>query len=126
MKSLKFKLKGISPGATLLEILISISILGIFLVTLLSALSVGSLSTNVTEVQGYASDLAQNQMEYVLNYSYLTPPATYPALPDIPPPYTISAAAVAVDGNDTVSKVTVIVSRLSRVLITLENIKASP
>lgn len=126
MKNLKFNLRGLSPGATLLEILISISILGIFLVTLLSALSVGSLSTNVTEVQGYANDLAQSQMEYVLNHSYLTPPATYPIISDIPPDYTVSAASVAIDGNDTVSRVTVTVSRLSRVLITLDNIKASP
>jgi len=110
----------------LLEILISIGIMGVFLVTLLSALSVGSLSTGSADLQGYATDLAQNEMEYILNYTYLTPPATYPNIPDIPPTYTITATAVAIDGNDTLSKVTVTVSRSSRVLLTLENVKASP
>lgn len=119
-------LKDLSGGATLLEVLISLSIMGIFLVTLFSALSVGSLSTNAIELRSYANDLAQGQMEYILNYSYLTPPATYPNVPDIPQGYILSAIATAVDGNDTLSKVTVTVYRESRVLITLDNLKVSP
>lgn len=119
-------LRGASEGATLLEIVISIGIMGTFLVTLLSALSVGSLSTNATELQGIANDLAQNEMEYALNYTYLTPPATYPLIPSIPPDYSITAAAEAVDGVDTLSKIIVTVSRSSRLLLTIENLKASP
>ena len=123
---LKFNLKGVSPGATLLEILISIAILGTFAVILLSTLSVGSISTNTSNVQSYAEDLAQNEMEYVMSYSYLTPPATYPVISNIPAGYMISASATPVSGYYTLSKVTVTVSRSARVLVTLDSLKASP
>lgn len=114
-----------SKGTTLLEVLISISIAGTFLVALLSALSVGSWSTNVTDFQGLATDLAQNEMEYIVNYNYLTPPATYPLI-STPPEYTINATSQDIDGNSTLSRITITVSRSSRVLVTLEGLKASP
>lgn len=110
----------------MLEILISLSIMGTFLVSMLSAISVSALTTRTVELQSYANDLARNEMEYVLSYTYLTPPDTYPLISNVPAGYTITASTAAVNGYDTLSKITVTVSRSSRVLVTLDNLRASP
>ena len=75
-------------GFSLIEILVSIAILGIAGVGFLSGLHTVYETIPLTEQENIALNLAENQMEYIRNQPY-DPSGNYDIIPDLPPGYGI-------------------------------------
>lgn len=115
---------GGQDGVGLVETLVAVAILGVTLVTLLAAISTGSIGVATTEERVTAENLARSQLEYAKSQSYLTAPASYAT---VTPPvgYTVSAEATSIDpeGDSSVQKITVTVARDGDTLLTVEDYK---
>ena len=114
---------GGQDGVGLVETLVAVAILGVTLVTLLAAISTGSIGVATTEERVTAENLARSQLEYAKSQSYLTAPASYAT---VTPPvgYTISAEATSIpEGDSSIQKITVTVTRDGDTLLTVEDYK---
>ncbi len=114
---------GGQAGVGLVETLVAVAILGVTLVTLLAAISTGSIGVATTEERVTAENLARSQLEYAKSQSYLTAPASYAT---VTPPvgYTVSAEATSIpEGDSSVQMITVAVTRDGDTLLTVEDYK---
>ncbi len=81
-------------GIGLLETMLALGVLGFIGVAFMTALSVSFKSTEISEEQVTAEDLARTQLEYIRDQDYCIPPTTPYIIPqdggcgtyDVPPP----------------------------------------
>ncbi len=81
-------------GIGLLETLVALGVLGFIGVAFMTALGVGFKSTQISEEQVTAENLARTQLEYIRDQGYCIPPSTPYIIPqdggcgtyDVPPP----------------------------------------
>jgi len=98
-------------GLGLVETLAAVAILGTSVVTFVVSLSAGSLAVAEQDTETVAQSLAQNQMEYIKNYTFNPAAVTYPKVA-APAGYSITVAVSSVPGTDTdIQKITVTVLR---------------
>ena len=120
--------QGSSGGFTLIEVLIAMALAGIIAIAFLSALSTASMALITADERATAESLARSQMEYVKNQPYdFDDPQSYEH-PDVEstdqPGYFISVSAEPLHyPDDGIQKITVIVSRDDKEVITLEDYK---
>lgn len=118
-------------GFALLEVLVSIALIGIVVGGTLSALATSSRATITNDVQTTAQNLAEGQMEYMRSQPYDGDighdPPTYPVLADIPDSYNVSCDAVRLDpdgdgydDDDGLQKITVTVNYKNITATTIE------
>jgi len=83
----------------MLEVLISLALIGIVVAGILSALATSSRATITNDVQTTAQNLAEGQMEYVRTQLYdgVNNPPQYQVLADLPVSYSVSCTAVRLD-----------------------------
>jgi prepilin-type N-terminal cleavage/methylation domain-containing protein len=118
--------QGSSSGFTLIEVLIALALVGIIAIAFLSALSTASIALITTDERATAESLARSQMEYVKNLDY-DPAGNYTA--EIPPEYEDAGYSATIDADELqegLQKITVIVSRDDKEVITLEDYKRLP
>jgi Tfp pilus assembly protein PilV len=110
-------------GVGLVEALIGVAILAVTLVMLLAAISTGSRGVATTEERITAENLARSQLEYAKSEPYLAAPASYATVTP-PAGYTVSAEATSIpEGDSSIQKITVTVSRDGETLLTVEDYK---
>ena len=123
--------QGSSNGFSLIEVLITLALVGIIAIAFLSALSTASIALITADERATAESLARSQMEHVKNLDYdFTDPQSYEHLPvqsNDHPGYFISVSAEPLHSpDDGIQKITVTVSRDDKEVITLEDYKRAP
>jgi Tfp pilus assembly protein PilV len=117
-------LAGGQDGVGLVETLVAVAILGVTLVTLLAAISTGSIGVATTEERVTAENLARSQLEYTKSQAYLAAPTPYAT---VTPPfgYTVSVENTSIPEatNSSVQKITVTVERDGDTLMIVEDFK---
>ncbi len=111
-------------GATLIETVIALAILGIVAVTFLSGLATTSKAIIITNKQATAESLVRSEAEYVKNYAYqyaaseypVDPSLTIPAGWSVPPPVVGLVHAT----DDGIQKVTVIAEHNGEAVFSIE------
>ena len=101
----------------MLEVLLSLALIGIVVAGILSALSTSSRATITNDVQTTAQNLAEGQIEYVRNQAYNgNDPPVYQILANVPAGYTVNCTAARLDpegdgsdDDDGLQKITVTV-----------------
>jgi len=123
-------------GFTLVEVVVSIAVLGMTSAALMSAMSTGFLGYRVVERDATAGRLAIDQMENTKAFSPYRVPVAQASCPTVPvssypaitPPsgYVVTVAA-STAGRDlcTLEKITVTVTHIGRVIKTLEDYKGN-
>ena len=114
-------------GFSLIETVMSISVLGTAAIALVSAMATGALGYRVVGNDMTAARLAVTQMDNTRAYTpYLDPPASYPIITP-PEHYSLTSEATAVPGRNpsTLEKITVTVIRDGLVVKVLEDYKAN-
>lgn len=122
-------------GFSMLEVLISLALIGIVVAGILSALATSSRATITNEVQTTAQNLAEGQMEYVRSQLYdgdiAHDPPQYLVLADVPVGYNVSCDAVRLDpegdgsdDDDGLQKITVTVDFKGITATTIEAYRA--
>lgn len=111
-------------GFSLIEVLISVAIIGLVASTFLGALSTSSRALFITDERTTAKNIAESQLEYVKNLEY-DPDGIYNP-DDIPPEYpgysaTINTVSLR-DGN--IQEISVTVDHHGNPVITLTGYKA--
>ncbi|HEY33649.1 MAG TPA: type II secretion system protein [Dehalococcoidia bacterium] len=85
-------------GFTLLEVLISLALLGMIAAGILGALGTSSKATLTNDAQTTAQNLAEGQMEYVRNQPYnVEYPPEYALISSIPTGYSLSCTTILLD-----------------------------
>ncbi len=113
-------------GFTLVEMLVSLAILGITSVAFLSGFSTASLGVSIVDERETAKNLAESQMEYVKDQAYA---ASYVPSPELSNEYAGYSANISVstvparDGN--IQKITVIVKHQDKEVTRLEGYKVN-
>ncbi len=80
-------------GLSLVEQLISLALLGILVVTLLYALSGGTVAVGVVDEQVTSLNLATSALESVRGMAYVTGTAAYTPALNVPPGYEVTVAS---------------------------------
>jgi prepilin-type N-terminal cleavage/methylation domain-containing protein len=122
-------------GFAMLEVLVSLALMGIVVAGILSALATSSRATITNDVQTTAQNLAECQMEYMRSQPYDSDvghdPPTYTVLADIPASYSVSCDAVRLDpdedgydDDDGLQKITVVVNYKNITATTIEAYRA--
>ncbi len=115
-------------GATLIETVVALAILGTIAVTFLNGVVITSEAAFTTDERATAESLAQSQMEWALNASYTVnatgySPAPIPASKD----YTNYSAVITAEPlnnpDNGIQKITVTVNRSGEQIFTLESYK---
>ena len=128
-----------SRGTALLETVIALTIFAALGTALLMGVRAAHISGDVIERNSIAENLARNQMEYVFDQPYLSPPASYVSIADavdvsytVEPGFSVTAQALAfTDGdpsivNDTnLEKVLVTVSEGGQSVLSLDTLRAN-
>ncbi|MFC1862105.1 hypothetical protein ACFLT4_04415 [Chloroflexota bacterium] len=115
-------------GVTLLETVVALAVLATIAVTFLSGLVTTSKATFMVDEQATAESLAQSQMEWVANATYVYDAAQYSPAP-IPGGkdyinYSVDVAAQPLHpSDDGIQKITVTVSRSGERVFILEGYK---
>ena len=115
-------------GATLMETVVALAILGVIAVTFLNGLATTSKSVFIADEQSTAESLAQSQMEWAKNANYVSGATDNPSAP-IPSSgdyvnYTVVITAETVhDPDDGIQKITVTIRHSDRKIIKLEGYK---
>lgn len=113
-------------GMTLAEVLVAVAITGTLVTMLLTSLSTGSRAVGTMYESSTAEGIAQSQLEYTRSQSYMTAPATYDSITSLPPHFTVSSEASAIDGRDgNIQKITVTVYRDSEPVLIKEDFKVN-
>jgi len=125
-------------GASLIETLVALAILGIIAIAFLSGLATASEATAITDERGTAESLARSQMEYVKSQGYISyaePGHGEYALITTPDGYSVETTATPIDaetgdplseGEDNgLQKITVEAKHEDELVITLENYKVN-
>lgn len=83
----------------MLEVLLSLALIGIIVAGILSALATSSRATITNDVQTTAQNLAEGQIEYVRSQQYdgTNDPPQYQVLADVPASYSVNCTAVRLD-----------------------------
>ena len=115
-------------GVALLETMVALVILGIIAVAFLSGLATASRATFITDEQATAESLAQSQMEWVKNTSYVYDateysPVTIPSGKDYVNYAVIITAEPLDNPDDGIQKITVAVKHSDKEIIKLEGYK---
>jgi prepilin-type N-terminal cleavage/methylation domain-containing protein len=106
-------------GFSLIEVIISLALIGIVVTGILSALATSSRATITNDVQTTAQNLAEDQIEYMRSQQYdgTNNPPQYQVLADVPASYSVSCTAVRLDpegdgsdDDDGLQKITVTVA----------------
>jgi prepilin-type N-terminal cleavage/methylation domain-containing protein len=146
-------LRGKSGGFTLIEVLIALALFAIIAIVFAGGLSTASRAVTIADVRTRAESLARTQMESVKEQDYEKAPDAgvhnYTKIPDIPEGYSIcslnrasppsvvncgsgdpvpgipwdSETDTAVDEDDGLQKITLIIKHEGREIITLEGYK---
>lgn len=110
-------------GVSLVETLVAVAILGTALVVFMSGLSTGILATGRADRLSTAHELARSQLEDTKAQPFVVAPHAYPSV-IAPAGYTVTSDATdAEDGDAAVQLITVVVSKGTEVLFTLEGLK---
>ena len=115
-------------GATLIETLVALAILGAVAVAFLSGLATTSKATIIADEQATAESLARSQMEWVKNASYVYgateyPPALVPSGKDYAN-YSATIAAEALNNpDDGIQRIAVTIKHLDQEVIELKGYK---
>jgi len=115
-------------GATLLEAVVALAIVGTIAVTFLSGLAITSKAAFTADERATAERLAQSQMEWAKNSDYVYSTIQYsPAPMPSGKDYINYSATIAAeplhDPDDGIQKITVTVTRSGEGVITLEGYK---
>jgi type II secretory pathway pseudopilin PulG len=112
-------------GLGLVETLVAVAILGTSVVAFVAALSAGSIAVGEQDEKVVAQSLAQTQLEYTKSYPYDPEATTYPTV-DTPESYVISVDVASIPDTDAdIQKITVIISRDSETILTVEDYKVN-
>ena len=128
-----------SRGTALLETVIAITIFAALGTALLMGVRSAHTSGDLIERNSIAENLARNQIEYVFDQSYLSPPATYVSIADavgvsytVELGFSVTAQALAFTGgdpsivNDTnLERVLVTVSEGGQSILSVETLRAN-
>ncbi len=108
-------------GFSLVEVLMSLALLGIISTVFIGSLFTASKSTLTTEERQIASNLAETQMEFVQSQGYATSytPAPMPAQYT---GYTTNIVATSLQDSN-IQKITVTISHLNKIPARLEGYK---
>jgi prepilin-type N-terminal cleavage/methylation domain-containing protein len=114
-------------GFSLIDVLVSMAIIGIVGVGLLSAMTTSSRAAIATDQMDTARVLAQSQMEYVKRLDFsssgtYTPQAI--SSTDYPGYAAIITAAPAAERDGNIQKITVTITRNGNTITTLQDCKA--
>jgi prepilin-type N-terminal cleavage/methylation domain-containing protein len=143
--------RGCSRGFTLIEVLVALALFGIIAITFAGGLGTASRAVLIADIRTNAESLARTQMEYVKSHNYTDAPdggvAPYEKISDIPEYYTIwsvnrdgdivnggssdrvigipwdSETDTAVNEDDGLQKITVVIKHEEREIVTLEGYK---
>lgn len=116
-------------GFSMLEVLLSLALIGIVVAGILSALATSSRATITNDVQTTAQNLAEGQIEYVRGQVYdgVNDPPQYQVLAGVPASYSLSCAAVRLDpegdgsgDDDGIQRITVTVDFNGATATTIE------
>jgi prepilin-type N-terminal cleavage/methylation domain-containing protein len=111
-------------GFALIELLVSITLLGVIAASLYSALSVATVGSVNTDVQLGAQNWAELQMEYVKNQPYNTTYSPTPIPADFPDfVTTINATHIPSRDDNNIQKITVVITYQGKTPATLEGYK---
>lgn len=117
-------------GTTLLETIVALAILGTIVVIFLGGLIGTTKAASLADEQTTAESLAQSQMEWVQNTTYIPAPTQYPP-PPIPDSkdylnYSANITATTLNGSDNgIQKVTVTIQRSGKSVVQLEDYKVN-
>ena len=127
------KLKGRETGATLIETLVALALLGIISVAFLSGLATAAKATFIADEQATAESLARSQIEYVKSQDYdsTNNPPQYDKISDIPIGYDIDdilaerldAKGDGTENDDGIQKITVTVTRGDKTVLIIDAYK---
>ena len=107
-------------GSSLIEVMLSIALLGILVVGFLSAIGTGSMALFTTDERQTAKNLAESQMEYVKRLPFDN---SYEAA-DFGDEYAGYAAAIMVSGmGENLQAIEVIITRNGKEVLRLRNYK---
>ena len=117
-------------GATLLEVVVALAILGTIAVAFLSGLATTSKAAFTADEQATAESLAQSQMEWVKDADYVYSATEYSLtpIPGVKDYINYSAVITAEslhDPDDGIQKITVTVKHSDEVVIKLEGYKVA-
>jgi len=88
-------------GFTLIEVLLSLALLGIIVAGILGALGTSSKATLSNDVLTTAQNLAEGQMEYVRNQPYdFEDPREYALISALPAGYSVSCSVILMDPEE--------------------------
>ncbi|MFC1864678.1 hypothetical protein ACFLYG_02490 [Chloroflexota bacterium] len=115
-------------GATLLETVVALAVLGTIAVIFLTGLVTTSKAAFTTDERATAESLAQSQMEWAKNADYVDSATQYsPAAMPSGKDYINYSANIAAeplhDPDDGIQKITVTVTRSDELVLTLEGYK---
>lgn len=117
-------------GTTLLETIVALAILGTIVVIFLGGIIGTTKAASLTDEQTTAESLAQSQMEWAQNATYIPDTTQYTpaALPDGKDYINYSANITAASLNnpdDGIQKITVLIKRSGRLVFSLEDYKVN-
>jgi len=115
-------------GITLIETVVALAILGAIAVIFLSGLATASKAAFIADEQATAESLAQSQMEWVKNASYVYSATEYSPAPIPGGKDYVNYSAIIVteplhNPDDGIQKITVTVKRFDKGVIKLEGYK---
>jgi prepilin-type N-terminal cleavage/methylation domain-containing protein len=118
-------------GFSLIEVLISLALLGLVAGGLLGGLSVASRGVSLADARETAKNLAEYQIEYIRGQGFISSRTDqsdpYQVPSPLPSEYAGYQASILVAGlyDDNSQKITVTVSRYSQVLFSLESYRVN-
>ena len=113
----------VERGFNLIEILLSLALLGILAIVFLSTFSSGSKVLVLTDEQETAKNVAESQMEYIQNQPYATAYSAAPIGADYPG-YSANITTTSVTSRDgNIQRITVIIERQGEEITRLEGLK---
>jgi len=113
----------VEKGFTLIEILLSLALLGMLAVVFLGTFSTGSKVLIMTDEQETAKNVAESQMEYVQKQPFTTSYSAAPIGAEYPG-YSVNITAASITSRDgNIQRITVIINRHGEEVTRLEGFK---